>query len=372
MVTENYKYWQENGAGWYDEYVNRKGRLPYFYLQEIFIAEFIARNLPAKVLEFGAGVGRHLENLRQIDGAEIFGFDQSSSMVAEMSRWASSEWIQRHVVVGEPVERLPYPDNEFDIVYTSEVLVHVNPEDVSFILSELLRVSKGVVLHLEPGKNTPLDPNAHNGCWYHDLHALYSNLGYSLERLSKVFEVQDISLVRKMPNYCVNLPFNKVTSSLFMKMERAFLPALLQYEEPQLSRYERRITSMEDHIRFLDMARASELPDTIEISLEVLPEENNDEVWIRFLRPTAEGPRMPWSELGTIPDNWLYRDAPGCMYDCALYGHSGATVTFQGWRGMEINLMAHQYSSKLKIVKDGESIVINLVRSEPEIVSIVI
>jgi ubiquinone/menaquinone biosynthesis C-methylase UbiE len=75
-------------------------------------------------------------------------------MVANALEWANRDWLDEHVTVGGPVGRLPYPDALFDIVFTSEVLVHVAPSDLDGILRELVRISRWQVLHLEPGPET--------------------------------------------------------------------------------------------------------------------------------------------------------------------------------------------------------------------------
>ena len=117
-VADNYRYWQENGQGWFAEYARRKTLIPYFHIQEIFLTEYIARHAPAKVLEYGCGVGRHLRNLSRVSGVHIFGYDQSPTMIAEMHHWAAPEWVSEHVRLGPPVGELPFADGEFDIVFS--------------------------------------------------------------------------------------------------------------------------------------------------------------------------------------------------------------------------------------------------------------
>src|SRR5207253_10210113 len=149
----------------------------------LMLADYMERSAPARVLEYGCGVGRHLRYLRELPALEVFGYEQSTSMVAECSRWASGEWIADRIHVGAPVDRLPYPDRHFDIVFTAEVLVHVRPEDLDAILSELLRVGRWQVLHLEPAPDRPVDRDTHGGCWAHDLVAAYRRLGQRCEVL---------------------------------------------------------------------------------------------------------------------------------------------------------------------------------------------
>ena len=151
-------------------------------------ADYFLRCAPVKVLEFGCGVGRHLRNLSQLPGVVVHGFDQSAGMASCMRRWTDQAWIDAHVTIGMPTGRLPFSDGQFDIVYTSEVLLHVRPEDLPGILRELTRVARRHVLHIEPPPTYPLVANDHDGCWSHDLVGAYASIGRLCELLPAGYE----------------------------------------------------------------------------------------------------------------------------------------------------------------------------------------
>jgi SAM-dependent methyltransferase len=191
----NYAYWREHGGTWADEYDARKRVSVYYHIQELMLAEYVAAHAAASpgplcVLEFGCGVGRHLRNLATLPNVDVHGHDQSAAMVGCCERWTSRGWIDEHITLGPPVGRLPHPDGAFDLVYTSEVLVHVRPEHLGAILAELARVSRGQVLHFEPAEQTVIARDAHEGCWRHDLPAGYARLGLACETLASGFRLQ--------------------------------------------------------------------------------------------------------------------------------------------------------------------------------------
>lgn len=186
-VAANYRYWQEHGGQWADEYSQRKYTRVYYHIQEIMLADYMAHYTPARVLEFGCGVGRHLRNLNQIPQLEVYGYDQSRTMVAGCLRWTGPGWVDEHVAIGAPLGPLPYERGTFDIVFTSEVLVHVRPEDLGTILSELLRVCRGHILHLETAEHYEIVSGEHSGCWKHDLVAAYARLERQCEILPSGF-----------------------------------------------------------------------------------------------------------------------------------------------------------------------------------------
>jgi len=182
-LAPNYEYWQRHGEEWADEYDARKTRTPLYHLQELMLAIYMAESAPVTVLEFGCGVGRHLRYLSQLSGVDAYGYDQSATMVDQCRRWIPEDWLREHVTVGAPLASLPYPDGHFDIVFTAEVLVHVRPQDVAGVLSELHRVARWQLLHLEPSPGYPVQGAIHAGSWSHDLPAIYRQLGHRCETL---------------------------------------------------------------------------------------------------------------------------------------------------------------------------------------------
>ncbi len=184
-IAANYLWWQKNGAFWVERYPTNKRQTPKYHISEFILCEYVAQHAPARVLEFGCGTGRHLRYLRDIPGVEVFGIDQSPTMVEGIRRWADPEWLGSHVAVGAPLGPLPYEDGSFDLVFTASVLVHVRPEDLPGILRELARVSRGHVLHVENriGWREPYTPD-HDGCWTHDLPAAYAALGWEYGDIS--------------------------------------------------------------------------------------------------------------------------------------------------------------------------------------------
>lgn len=102
----------------------------------------VRRFLPphARVLELGAGTGWQMLALRRL-GLEVVGVDIPGSEYAK-SRMCP--------VVEYDGIRLPFPDADFDAVFSSNVLEHI--PDLPGMLAELRRVLKpgGVAVHLLP------------------------------------------------------------------------------------------------------------------------------------------------------------------------------------------------------------------------------
>jgi len=102
--------------------------------------------LGAKVIDIGAGAGRHSFELYR-RGADVIAFDQSAADMAEVATIFAAMELEDQVPAGAKARtevgdalHLPYGDDSFDVVLISEVLEHV-PEDTQAI-AELTRVLK--------------------------------------------------------------------------------------------------------------------------------------------------------------------------------------------------------------------------------------
>jgi ubiquinone/menaquinone biosynthesis C-methylase UbiE len=112
-----------------------------------------------RVLEFGCGLGMYMREMRRFT-PHVFGFD------VEIDRLIDGK---RKGVVGEPSgmlagvgEQLPFADNSFDVVFTNEVLEHV--QDDAQAAREIARV-------LRPGgRSVNFVPNR---LYFFETHGIY-------------------------------------------------------------------------------------------------------------------------------------------------------------------------------------------------------
>ena len=99
--------------------------------------EKIADNING-ILEVGAGDGRLI-------GALAKKYKKKKCCSVDVNSVLSKYVAKKHKIntyVGDVTERLPFEDNDFDFVYTFQVLQHVMPEDIDNALIELKRIAK--------------------------------------------------------------------------------------------------------------------------------------------------------------------------------------------------------------------------------------
>jgi len=98
-----------------------------------------------KILECGCNNGNNLAILKEMGFSNLYGVEIFKKAVKE----AQSNIPCATITEGTMLD-LPYKDNEFDVVFTSGVLIHQDPKD-SLIksLSEIYRVSNNFIIGLE-------------------------------------------------------------------------------------------------------------------------------------------------------------------------------------------------------------------------------
>lgn len=106
-----------------------------------------------RILDFGAGAGRHVGEFREA-GYDAWGVDQHFRSHAGGS--AEEEYLRK---TDPPEYRLPFDDDEFGFVYSTSVMEHVtNPGQALAEISRVLRPG-GVSAHVFPARWRPIEPH---------------------------------------------------------------------------------------------------------------------------------------------------------------------------------------------------------------------
>ena len=166
------KYWNLRGGNRYfqeqENYENRQKR-------SHWIAAEIEGLSIDSVLEVGCGYGKQVKNLLEKKRMRVFGADFSHSQLLK-----AKEFIPARIpLVEADGASLPFPDNSFDLVFSSAVVLHNEKRQARRILSEMIRTSRGLILHNED-KNTSSTRFAYN------LGAFYRELGFTILKNTQI------------------------------------------------------------------------------------------------------------------------------------------------------------------------------------------
>ena len=117
------------------------------------------------VLEVGSGDGRLIGPLSKKYKKIICNAVDVNDILLE---YIDTNWSDVRTYKGNITE-LPFKDNEFDLVYTYQVIQHIHPEDIQQALQELIRVGKEIWMFEGIGtvdyKNGSQTHKAHDGSW---------------------------------------------------------------------------------------------------------------------------------------------------------------------------------------------------------------
>lgn len=113
----------------------------FFYLKKFMLFGWLKKNQPKRILDVGCGTGAAMIEMKKLfgRGVEIVGVDVvkmqvdlANQKIKKNGVWAEAFWYDG--------EHLPFPDESFDAIYTSDVLGHV--QNVKGWLKDLNRVLK--------------------------------------------------------------------------------------------------------------------------------------------------------------------------------------------------------------------------------------
>lgn len=143
---------------------------------EVAFSRMLARtgNGVASILEVGANVGINLTGLRRVGSALSLTAVEPHPVASDVLRTATELGLDG--VVRADGAALPFADDSFDLVFTNGVLIHVPPERLGFVMSEVARVSRRFVLCSEYFSHEPEEVTYHGQqglLWKRDFGAAY-------------------------------------------------------------------------------------------------------------------------------------------------------------------------------------------------------
>jgi pseudaminic acid biosynthesis-associated methylase len=98
----------------------------------------------ARILEVGCNVGNQLTVLREMGYRELYGIEIQKYALEQ----ARNKLPEVHFAEASAFE-IPYPDNYFDVVFTSGVLIHIAPDDLPRALDEIHRCASQYIWGFE-------------------------------------------------------------------------------------------------------------------------------------------------------------------------------------------------------------------------------
>lgn len=128
-----------------------------------------------KILEVGCNIGLMLVNLQELGFKNLYGIEIQPSAIEQ----ANQRTTGLKITEGSAYD-LPYKDEEFDLVFSTHVLIHLDPKMIHNALSEIVRCSKNLIFGNEYFAEELTEINNYYGqanmVWKRDFAKLYTDL----------------------------------------------------------------------------------------------------------------------------------------------------------------------------------------------------
>jgi len=105
------------------------------------IVELFKKKGVKRVLDLGCGSGRHAVYLAK-NGFDVYGFDIASVGIKLTKEWLKQEKLEAKLKIGSVFGKLPYKDNFFDALISTQVINHAKIEDIRKLIKEIERILK--------------------------------------------------------------------------------------------------------------------------------------------------------------------------------------------------------------------------------------
>ena len=130
------------------------------------------------VLDFGPGVGRTFD---AYDGQMVCGYDITRQYATQVWKRAFNAGIFYFPVFAKEIGELPFLGKFFDVAVCCEVLHHQRPENIEFIMKDLLRVSNKVIVVAYHDPGVAFDKETtHSHCYNHDYKGICERNGWAM------------------------------------------------------------------------------------------------------------------------------------------------------------------------------------------------
>ena len=149
-------------------------------LNKMFIGKM---NRSTRILEIGANIGNQLLSLQKMGFTDLYGIEPQEYAV----ECAKKRTTSVNLIKGD-ASNLPFKDSFFDIVFTSGVLIHINPNYIDKVLNEIYRCSSKYIWGFEyyADKYTEIPYRGHdNLLWKTDFSQLYLDSLRNLKLVKK-------------------------------------------------------------------------------------------------------------------------------------------------------------------------------------------
>ena len=207
-LYDQHDYWKSRGEVYMDEilssgYLEREG-----FFQNLIIGEIKEFDFQSS-FEAGCGFGWNIKRVKEeFPDKRVAGLDFSFTQLKNSARYM--EALNVPVINGDNC-LMPFKNNSFDIGFSLGVFMNIHPKKIKHALSEMARVCRKYIIHVEWDENNTTDELRKKRAFKtniisHDYRFLYQSLGKKVAKFKTYRDVTD--------------SFKQLQSNVTTKLER--------------------------------------------------------------------------------------------------------------------------------------------------------
>lgn len=169
------EYWKNRGEGYYDELNNPTAtEKSLLKTQEEHALKFFQGKEFNSILEIGCGFGRYTKILYSLFKPEKYlALDISQEQIENARRYVNNEKIKFQCSKIQDFAS----DQKFDLVFASEILMHINFEDIEEVIEKLCIFCKDSIVTIDLFEKDKIGYASKGYCFMHDYTKLFKKNG---------------------------------------------------------------------------------------------------------------------------------------------------------------------------------------------------
>jgi len=165
------EYWKDRGRDYYNELQRQpkydRDRLK---LQEENFIKFIKKYKFKTILEIGCGFGRYTKIINSILKPEKYvAIDISEKQIENAKKVVSDNKVDFQCIKIQDFQST----EKFEMVFASEILMHINFEDIEEVIKKLLSLSSDKIFSIDWYDDTSFGKTQKSYCFMHNYKTLY-------------------------------------------------------------------------------------------------------------------------------------------------------------------------------------------------------
>ena len=175
IILDVSEYWKKRGPDYYNELRNQpsyaQSRLRN---QEKYVINLIKNCKFNKILEIGCGTGRYTKILSSFFNPEKYvALDISKEQIDKAKKYVSDKRIEFYCI---RIQEFNYRE-KFDLVFASEVLMHVDFGDINKVISNMISHSANKIISIDWFDKKEIGKEFGGYCFMHDYKIIFKNNG---------------------------------------------------------------------------------------------------------------------------------------------------------------------------------------------------